>query len=78
MRSFDDADGAPWQAALLHGSYGSILLVFSPLSAGDIRQLPLQSENLAAAEALVRSLDTDGLRRLLGEAEPWAQAGGGI
>jgi len=78
MRTFDDANGAPWQAALLHGSYGNILLVFSPLSAGDIRQLPLPSENLAEAEALVTSLDAEGLRRLLGQAEPWGQAGGEI
>ena len=78
MRTFEDANGASWQAAILHGSYGNILLVFSPLSAGDIRQLPMQSENLAEAEALVTSLDTRGLRRLLDESGPWDPAGGGI
>lgn len=74
MRTFEDANGASWQTAILHGSYGNILLIFSPLSAGDIRQLPMQCENLAESEALVTSLDTEGLRRLLEKSAPWDPA----
>ena len=33
MRSFDDSHGQHWQAALLDGSYGNVMLVFSPMLA---------------------------------------------
>ena len=78
MRTFNDANGASWQTALLHGSYGNIALIFSPLAAGDVRQLSLQSENLAEAEAYLASLDAEGLRQLLAEATPWGPVGGEI
>ena len=71
MRTFINIDGLAWQAALLDGSYGAILLVFSPLRGGEIRQQPMQAENLAEAETLLAALDEDGLRQALSVAEHW-------
>ena len=71
MRTFTNIDGTAWQAALLDGSYGAILLVFSPLRGGEIRQQPMQAENLAEAETLLAALDENGLRQSLSVAEHW-------
>ena len=71
MRSFDDPHGQHWQAALLAGSYGNVMLVFSPLQAGALRRCTLQVSNMAEATALLAALDEDGLRAMLLEADPW-------
>lgn len=77
MRSFEDTHGEPWQAALLDGSYGNILLVFSPLRGGEVHQQPMYAENLAEAEAQLAALDEEGLRQALAEAELWDPAAAG-
>lgn len=77
MRSFKDSQGQPWQAALLDGSYGNILLVFSPLRGGEVRQQVMYAENLAAAEVQLAAMDEDGLRQALAEAAPWDTAATG-
>lgn len=74
MRSFTDNQGKRWQVALLDGSYGSVLLVFSPLGGGEIRKQVMQVENLAEAQAQLAQLDEAGLRRALATAEPWDPA----
>lgn len=71
MRSFEDSHGQHWQAALLDGSYGNIMLVFSPLQAGAIRRRALQVSAMAEAMAMLAGLDEDGLRAMLLEADPW-------
>ena len=71
MRTFMNTDGAEWQAALLDGSYGAVLLVFSSLRGGELRQQSMQAENLAEAEAQLAALDENGLRQALSVAEPW-------
>lgn len=71
MRSFDDSHGQHWQAALLDGSYGNVMLVFSPMQSGMIRRRPLQVSTMAEAMAMLAGLDEDGLRAMLLEADPW-------
>lgn len=71
MRSFEDSHGQHWQAALLDGSYGNVMLVFSPLQAGAIRRRALQVSTMAEAMALLAALDEEGLRAMLLEADPW-------
>lgn len=71
MRNFDDASGTIWQAALLEGSYGNILIVFSPARGDGVRQYALDAANRAEAEQRFAALDDDGLRALLVDAGPW-------
>lgn len=72
MRSFADAEGKPWQAALLDASYGTVLLVFSRLGADTVRKIDLHAENLAAAQAMLEAMGEAELRANLARAEPWA------
>ena len=71
MRTFDDALGRPWQAALQEASYGSIALVFSPLHGDGLRRLPMPVQTLTEAEAELAALDEAALRGLLDKAQPW-------
>lgn len=71
MRSFDDARGERWQAALLEASYGNIALVFSPMRGNEVRQLLMPAETLVDAQAQLAALDEAGLRAMLDDARPW-------
>ena len=71
MRSFDDASGNRWEAALLEASYGSIVLVFSLLHGDDIRQQLMPAEHMAEAEAQLASFHDEDLRALLSQSQPW-------
>ncbi|MCZ2104567.1 MAG: hypothetical protein OZ923_13740 [Comamonadaceae bacterium] len=71
MRQFDDAQGATWQVAPLDASYGQMMLVFSPLSGGDIRQRPMAADTLPQAEEELAALADEALRELLRAADPW-------
>ncbi len=71
MRSFEDADGRHWQAALLEASYGQVLLLFSPLGGNDIRRSSLPAEKLADAEVQLAALGEEELRAMLATAVPW-------
>ncbi len=77
MRTFRDAQGTQWQAALLDGSFGGVILIFGQLSGSALLHRPLDgmAENLNAAEQLLASLDDAGLRGLLAEASPWSVGG---
>lgn len=76
MRTFDDERGQRWQVALLDASYGSIMLVFSPLRGGELRRCMLQVETMAAGMAEFAALDDAGLCLLLSQADPWDPAAG--
>lgn len=76
MRSFTDAAGRAWQAALLDASHGEILLVFSPLHGNGNRATLLGAENLARAMADLATLDETGLQRLLEASGPYDPATG--
>jgi len=68
VRSFTDAAGRPWQAALLDASYGGVAVVFSPLQGEGHRTCPLAAAHLAEAMTVFAALDDAGLRRLLAAA----------
>ena len=76
MRSFDDTEGRRWQAALLEASYGSVMLVLSPMDGTDVVQHLLGSDNLADAEAELAALDDAALIALLAQAQPWDHQAG--
>lgn len=71
MRTFTTHDGERWQAALLYGSFGSVLLVFSRIEGDEIRQYPMYVANFAEAERELAAMDTEALRETLEAAEPW-------
>ncbi|WP_322996852.1 hypothetical protein [Castellaniella sp.] len=71
MRSFNDASGQQWDAALLDASYGNILLIFSARRGQDNRQLLLAAENQAQAEAQLAAYSDDELCAQLNQAQAW-------
>lgn len=71
MRTFDDEQGRPWQAALLEGAYGHVMMVFAPLDGTGIRQLLLGADSRLAAEAELLVLSDENLRARLAESRPW-------
>lgn len=74
MRTFEDEQGQRWQAAILNASYGSTVLLFSPVHGDGIRQQVLAAETLAEAEQQLYALDEAALCELLETAAEW---GGG-
>lgn len=74
MRSFEDSQGQTWQAALLDASYGVVLLIFSPMHAGELRRYAMPSENLAHAQSELAAMELEVLQQLLVDAEPWDPA----
>ena len=77
MRTFDDAQGQRWQAALMEASFGGVVLVFGRIGGSEVLQKPLdaQAANITAAEELLAALDESGLRTFLAEAVPWSDGG---
>lgn len=71
MRSFDDEQGNPWQAALMEASYGNIMLIFSRNETDDTRQTLLSAAHLREAESMLAQADRTTLCKLLSEARPW-------
>lgn len=71
MRSFEDERGGRWQAALLEGSYGSILVIFSRLGGDEILQSNLDSANIFEAEQWLSGIDDAGLKSALADAASW-------
>lgn len=71
MRSFDDARGGHWQAALMEASFGNVLMIFSRIGADGVLHKPLASANFSEAEQLLAEADETHLRELLAEATPW-------
>jgi hypothetical protein len=72
MRTFIDPQGNGWQAALLDGSYGNVMLLFSPLRASDIRQYQMPADTMAEAEGLFAGLSDAELLDLWERASPWS------
>ncbi len=71
MRSFEDGQGRGWQAALLDGSYGKVMLVFSALAGDELRCAEFSVENQAEGSARLARLELVELRELLAQAPPW-------
>lgn len=71
MRSFDDDRGHHWQAALLAGSFGSAMLVFSRIGAPGVLHAALETANFNEAEQWLASADPGKLREWLARAKPW-------
>lgn len=71
MRVFDDDQGVRWQAALMQGSYGHILLLFSPMSHSEARQVLMDANYMAEAGERLAQMTDAKLRELLKDAQTW-------
>lgn len=71
MRIFKDDQGERWQAALMQGSYGHILLLFSPMGHSETRQVLMDANYMAEAGERLAEKTEDQLRELLKAAQPW-------
>ena len=73
MRTFDDAQGRHWQAALMEASYGGVLLILGRLGGNEVLQYSLDADaaNITEAEQWLAAQDVAGLCGVLAEAVPW-------
>ncbi|MEO6972398.1 MAG: hypothetical protein ABI135_03115 [Rhodoferax sp.] len=72
MRSFDDAQGNRWEAAMLEASYGTMLVIFSRIGGDEVLKNTIDAASLPEAEQWLAEMDEAGLRTTLVEAVPWS------
>jgi hypothetical protein len=71
MRRFSANDGALWDAVIGHESWGTFVVLFTPVGGGDARKFTLAEETALAAETELGDKTDDDLRALLTESSPW-------
>jgi len=71
MRRFSAKDGALWDAVIGHESWGTFVVLFTPVAGGDARKITLAEETALAAETELGAKSEDELRLLLAESSPW-------
>ena len=71
MRSFTDDAGVRWEVFLGKASWGTLVLLFSPLAGGDTRASILHAETMFAATGELDALSDDDLRVRLRDSQPW-------
>lgn len=71
MRSFTDAEGALWDAAIERESYGACRLIFARRIGHELRHLLLEASTFEAARRELDDLSEADLRERLARAEPW-------
>ena len=71
MRTFEDAAGRQWDAAVHEESYGVERLLFAPRGGGTLRSWVLDANGRYEAEQQLLRLTDEELRTLLAQAEPW-------
>lgn len=71
MRRFPAGDGALWDATVGHESWGTFVVLFSPVAGGPPRKRVLAGETALAAETELDAKTDEDLRILLAESSPW-------
>jgi hypothetical protein len=71
MRRFSTRDGKVWDAVLGHESWGTFVVLFTPVPGGSVRKAVLSAETAMTAEAELDRLAEDDLRELLTNSGPW-------
>jgi hypothetical protein len=71
MRRFAANDGALWDAVIGHESWGTFVVLFTPVAGGDARKFTLAEESALAAEAQLGEKSDSELRALLASSSPW-------
>ena len=71
MRAFDDETGRRWQVVLGKESWGTLVLLFSPVVGEAVRKVVIAAETLLAAHAELDAMSDETLRMQLASASPW-------
>ncbi|HEX4468281.1 MAG TPA: hypothetical protein VH080_02050 [Gemmatimonadaceae bacterium] len=71
MRRFSANDGALWDAVIGHESWGTFVLIFTPVADGDARKVTMVEETALTAETELDAKSDDELRALLSQSSPW-------
>lgn len=71
MRRFIANDGAFWDAVIGHESWGTFVVLFTPVAGGDARKVVLAEESALAAENELGEKTEDDLRIMLEHSSPW-------
>jgi hypothetical protein len=72
VRTFADDAGSDWQVTLGKESWGTLVLLFTPVAGGDARTSVLTAETMFDASVEFDALSDDALRARLRESRPWA------
>jgi hypothetical protein len=71
MRRFTARDDALWDAVVGHESWGTFVVLFTPVAGGAARKSILAEETAIAAETELDAKSDDDLRALLDDSSPW-------
>ena len=71
MRSFAADSGAQWQVTVGKESWGTLVLLFTPMGTGDARTTILHAETMFQANVELDALTDDDLRARLNDSRPW-------
>jgi hypothetical protein len=71
MRRFAASDGALWDAVIGHESWGTFVMLFTPVAGGDARKVTMLEETALSAETELDAKSDEELRALLSESSPW-------
>ena len=71
MRSFLDDAGRRWEVVLGKASWGTLVLIFTPIEGGDARTSVLAAETSFDANAELDALTDDALRERLRDSRSW-------
>ena len=71
MRRFLDEDGHEWEVVVGKESWGTLVLLFSPIAGSAVRKVVIAAETLLAAHAELDAMTDEMLRTHLASAGPW-------
>ena len=74
MRSFEDAHGGIWDAAVERASYGAHFLIFAGRRTGELRRAMLGAATFDEAQRELAALSETDLRERLAAADAWDQS----
>lgn len=72
MRTFEHGDGSSWSVTIGRESWGSFVLLFTPVTGGPARKATLPGETALEAERALDGMTEGELRARLAAAVPWA------
>ena len=68
---YSGAGEQPWEVVVGRESWGTLVLLFTPLAGGDVRKSVLAAETPLAAETELGAMTDDQLRVSLDSSSPW-------
>ncbi|MFL5612262.1 MAG: hypothetical protein ACJ796_01210 [Gemmatimonadaceae bacterium] len=71
MRRFQADNGALWDAVIGHESWGTFVVLFTPVAGGAARKSVLAQESAMDAETELGEKSDDDLRTMLADSSPW-------